>query len=211
MRFHFGPVPQPESAEPPPSVWIPLRHDFGPGVMQLFALPIGGLALVLVGWLWIHATPVMKHLGGYPGALIFMLIAAMLVLILIHELLHAAVHPERGMSRKTVLGVWPSRLVFYAHYDGPRSRERLVLAVAMPFLVMTLLPLAIGIASGHATITLAFLSSLNALAAGGDLFAIGLLLWQIPRHANVFNQGWRTYWGSALTIIKEDKLWRGGS
>jgi hypothetical protein len=37
-------------------------------------------------------------------------------------------------------------------------------------------------------------SVLNALVACGDLFGIGLLLWQVPRAATVRNQGWRTFW-----------------
>jgi hypothetical protein len=49
MRFHIGPIPQTESPGLPSGEWSPLRHDFGPKVMQLFAWPIGGLAFVIVG------------------------------------------------------------------------------------------------------------------------------------------------------------------
>jgi sterol desaturase/sphingolipid hydroxylase (fatty acid hydroxylase superfamily) len=200
MRFHIGAVPKPESSEPQPGIWTPLRFDFGPRLVQLFAIPLGGIVFVIVGWLWIHFTPVMKNLNGVnPNVLVVELIAAMLVLFPIHELVHAFMHPDFGLSRKTVLGVWPSRLVCYAHYDAPRTRERLLACLAMPFLVITLLPLLIGIVTGHASILVAFVSSLNALGAGIDIFGIILLFWQVPRHANVFNQGWRTYWSQTIS------------
>jgi hypothetical protein len=69
----------------------------------------------------------------------------------------------------------------------------------MPFLVITVLPLLIALVTGHASILVAFVSSLNALGAGIDIFGVVLLLWQVPRHANVFNQGWRTYWSQTIS------------
>jgi hypothetical protein len=132
--------------------------------------------------------------GNDPNLLLVKLILAMFALFPLHEFLHAVVHPDFGMSRKTVLGVWPSRLLCYAHYNGPRSRERLVMGFAMPFLVITCLPFVISIVSGHASITVAFLSSLNAVGSGIDIFGICLLLWQVPPHANVSNQGSQTCW-----------------
>jgi hypothetical protein len=41
---------------------------------------------------------------------------------------------------------------------------------------------------------LAFISTLNALLACGDIFAVGLLLVQVPSNAIIRNQGWRTFW-----------------
>lgn len=196
MRFHIGPIPNTESSGLPPGQWTPLRYDCGPGIMQLFAWPIGGIAFVSVGWLWLHETQAMKHLGNNPTALLVGLIIALLAFIPIHELLHVFTHPDFGMSRKTVVGAWPSRLLFYAHYDGPRSRERLIVCIAAPFLMMTVAPLLIALLTGHASVIIAFVSTLNALASGADIFAVGTLLWQVPRGTNVFNQGWRTYWAA---------------
>jgi hypothetical protein len=190
MRFHIGAVPKPESSEPQPGIWNPIRFDFEPMIAQLFAIPLGGIFFVIVGWLWIHFTPVMKN----AVVNLAVLIVSMFVLFPIHELVHAVMHPDFGLSRKTVLGVWPLRLLFYAHYDGPRTRERLLASLVMPFLVITVLPLLIALVTGHASILVAFVSSLNALGAGIDIFGIILLFWQVPPRANVFNQGWRTYW-----------------
>jgi hypothetical protein len=193
MRFHLGPVPQPESPESQPGNWTPLR-EAGPGVMQLFALPIGAAMCACVVYAWIHATPLIKH----PVANLPAMIIGMFVLFPVHELLHAVVHPKCGISRRSILGAWPSRMLFYAHYDGVLSRNRFIAILGMPLLFITFLPLAVAMAFGHASVTIAFLSSLNALAAGGDIFGIGLLLWQVPRSADVFNRGWRTYWAARI-------------
>jgi hypothetical protein len=194
MRFHIGAVPKTESSDFPPGQWSPLRHDFKPLVMQLFAWPVGGIVFVIVGWLWIQKTPAMKNMGHNPNALLVELIVTMLALFPIHEFLHAVTHPDFGISHKTIFGAWPSHLLFYVRYDGVLSRNRFIAIFAMPLLVITSAPLLIAFVSGHASILVAFLSSLNALGAGIDIFSIVILLWQVPSGAEVFNQGEHTYW-----------------
>ncbi len=158
--------------------------------MQVFALPIGAIACVIVAALWIYCTPVTINPVANPTLLILCLIS----LIPVHELAHALIHPGLGLSRQTVIGFWPSRLIAYAHFDGKLSRERFLMILAMPVVVLSLLPLLCCLVLKHGSVTLAFFSSLNMLAAGGDLFGIGLLLWQVPRKATVLNEGWKTYW-----------------
>ena len=46
-------------------------------------------------------------------------------LVVVHEGIHALVHPMAGLSPHSILGFWAS-LGFYAHYDGEMSRNRLV-------------------------------------------------------------------------------------
>jgi Putative zincin peptidase len=160
--------------------------------MQCFALPLGiatGSALVM---LWIHLTPVAKTPVAYPA----LLVGTMLAIFPVHELLHALVHPRMGMSRNTILGLWLSRQLFYAHYTGELSRNRFIAILGMPLLVISAVPLLTAALIGHASVTVAFASCFNALAAGGDLFAVCILLFQVPRTAMIPNKGYRTYWKS---------------
>lgn len=187
MRIKIGPIP--ESPEMPPGNWTPLR-EFGPAVMQLFALPLGAVAGALVVLLWLVATPVRDE----PYVSLLLLGGAVLLLSPIHELVHAAIHPGFGISSRSVIGAWPARLLFYAHYDGVISRSRFIAILATPMLVITVLPLLICAVTQHGSVTLAFVSALNAIGAGGDMFGIILLLAQVPRGAKVFNRGWRTFW-----------------
>ncbi len=187
MRFHIGPVPgDPES---PTGTWKRLREP-GPGLINLFALPIGAVACAVVVFGWLYLTPITKHPVSSP----IQMILGLLLLFPIHELIHALIHPNQGRTSNSILGIWPSRMLLYAHYIGELSRTRFIAILAMPFLIISVLPLAVCAALGQASVTLAYVSGMNALVAGGDLFAVGLLLSQVPKAATVRNRGWRTYW-----------------
>jgi hypothetical protein len=161
--------------------------------MQLLALPIGIGLLLLVGALWIWATPLPTRFfksPNFPEAALLSLVA----LVAVHELTHAMVHPNGGNSDKTILGLWPSRLLFYAHYDGELTRNRFIAILAMPTLVITLLPLALAMVTQKSHGIVAWISSMNVLFACGDVFGILLLAVQVPARAVCHNSGWRTFW-----------------
>lgn len=158
--------------------------------MQCFALPLGIAACAAVVTLWIYLTPVTKT----PVASLPLLLATMLAIFPVHELIHAFVHPQMGLSRDSILGIWLSRQLFYAHYMGELSRNRFIAILVMPLLLISVVPLVVSALIVHASVTVAFLSSFNVLASGGDIFAICILLLQVPSAATVRNSGWKTYW-----------------
>lgn len=198
MRFYLGPVPDEFT---PDASWRSIREP-GPTGMQLFATPIGvGLALLTgLCWLRVGATPAALFADGLPVPSFFVLLAALSLLIVVHELIHAFVHPRAGRSPATIIGFWPKQVLFYAHYSGPLTRNRFLAILTMPFVVITLVPLALAAAiplSPTAIIVAAWFSTWNALFACGDLFGLALILFQVPRGADIQNQGWRTYWKMA--------------
>ena len=105
--------------------------------------------------------------------------------------LHIAAHPHTGNS---ILGVWPSRLLVYTHYHAELRCQRFVAILLMPLAVISLLPLALCAVSGLSSAVLGFISVSNGLFAAGDLFAVGLVAWQVPRTATLRNKGWQLYW-----------------
>jgi hypothetical protein len=188
MQCHIGAIPgSPDFA--PDDSWKPLREP-GPVLMQLYALPLGIVMCAVVVALWYSLTPVATP----PFVHRTVLLGAVLLSIPVHEWIHALVHPHFGMSPLSVLGFWPSRLLFYAHYTGELSRNRLIAILVMPLLLITGLPLLICALVGRAPALLAVVSAFNALAACGDAFGICLLLFQVPSKGTVRNQGWSTYW-----------------
>lgn len=189
MRFHIGAVP--ESPDFVTDGWKPLREP-GPILMQFVALPIGLAVSALMVLAWLYLTPVTQH----PSAPLLWMGLGLLFLFPVHELLHAVIHPFQGRTANSVLGFWPSRMLFFAHYLGEVSRNRFIAILAMPFLIISILPLLACAVLGHACVTLAYISCLNAFASCGDLLGISLFLSQIPKSASVRNQGWRTYWKS---------------
>ena len=193
MRFRLGAIPESPDFTPD-QTWRPLREP-GPWLMQLFAIPLGIASFAGIGLLWLRATPLNLKLLATPGFPSQGLMS-FIPLIVVHELIHAAVHPQCGRSEATILGLWPSRLLFYAHYDGELTRNRFVNILAMPTIIVTVVPLVVAIMTNRSHALVAWVSTWNALFSCGDLFGILLLLFQVPSRAICRNQGWRTYWKS---------------
>ena len=187
MKFRVGAIP--DSQEFTANNWKPLKEP-GPIVMQCFALPLGILFCALMIWLWVRWTPVTENPVTYP----LLLAIVMLSVFPVHELLHLVMHPKFGMSDKSFLGVWPSRMILYAYYTDILSRNRFLAIFGMPIMILSVLPLLICSMIGYASVTIAFMSCFNVFAAAGDIFGIFILLFQVPNRAIVRNQGWRTYW-----------------
>ena len=167
--------------------------------MQFIAAPIGLAMAALVGYCWHRVgIPTTLHMEG-SGAIVLLVCLPLFftALIVVHELLHAAVHPRFGRSKATIIGVWLRRRFFYAHYSGPLTRDRFLVVFAMPFLIITILPLAvaaIGLLPPALLMAASWFSTCNALFASGDFVGFALILAQVPRASIVQNKSWRTYW-----------------
>ncbi len=88
-------------------------------------------------------------------------------------------------------------MLFYAYYNGPMSRDRFLLVFAMPFLVISVLPLLIAAVLALPEIVtsiLAWFSIWNAIFACGDILGFVLILFQVPRRSLIRNKSWRSFW-----------------
>lgn len=189
MRFHWGAVPKSPDFTPD-EAWKPLK-EFSPWLAQLASLPIGLAAAAGVVVLWFTITPLKA------AALIFSMpdfLVASIGFVIVHELIHAAAHPLAGRSSRSLLGIWPSRLIAYAYYDGELTRNRLVTILLMPFLVITFAPLLFSVITRSVSVWVAFVSVLNALGSSVDILFAAMLLVQVPPAGVVRNQGWWSYW-----------------
>jgi hypothetical protein len=162
--------------------------------MQLIATPIAVVAAIVVAVLWWLITPMKEELALSPLAFLLSLAGCFVGIMIVHELIHAAAFPNAGRSPNSVLGFWPSRLLFYAHCEGELARNRFVAILLMPLAVISFVPLLIAAIAQVSSVWVTFISVFNALSAGGDLLGAGIVLFQIPTAAIVRNQGWRTYW-----------------
>lgn len=105
-----------------------------------------------------------------------------------------------GRSPHSILGFWPSRVLFYAHYDGEMTRNRFIAILLMPFVVISVVPLLVSAVAQVTSGWVAYISAFNALLACGDMLGAGMVVFQIPATAIVRNQGWRTYWRAHETL-----------
>jgi hypothetical protein len=200
MRFHIGPPPLEIEFHPAEEGWTPLREPT-PLMLNVLAVPFGVAAAVLLALAWgtqamIHVESGDSELGRlvFAGLLLVALAVSLLGVVAVHELVHAVGYPAFGLTRSTVIGVWPSRLLFYAGYLRSLPRNRWLFVYLLPFLVLSIVPLVLYHALGFESAWLYFLSLLNGLFSGGDLLFFVLILLQVPRRAIMQNHGWSTWW-----------------
>ena len=203
MRLHIGAIPESAEFEPEAQGWKSLREP-SPAMFQVWALPVAVFNIALLACLWslvpsanTKTQPLMAGIG-----IAFVLLA----LIPVHELLHALAAPGGRHSGKVIIGVWPQKGLFYAHYDGAMPRNRFLLVFFMPFFVLSLLPIPFAAlwvqftGDGTLTTVLQVLSFLNGAAACGDILGIFMIGKQVPAQAIVRNQGWKTFW----KVVEQD-------
>src|SRR5688500_2771430 len=195
MRFQLGALPSSPDFVPD-APWRSLRQPRSPWMENLLALPIGVVAAGTVAALWFLVTP-LRDITPAMSLPAFLLFSAGLVVV--HELIHALVHPMAGFSQRSILGFWAS-LGFYAHYDGEMSRNRLVACLLMPLLILIIFPLVVSAVTQVSSDWVAFVSAFIALAACVDILLAGSVLLQIPATAIVRFKGWRIYWREDDTL-----------
>ena len=201
MKFHLGSLPDDFD---PDETWHSIVEP-NPLLMQFVALPIALVTAGLFFYLWnlISSFESLHVPAGWEIATQVGIIVSFPLLILIHECLHAICYPGYGLGQETLIGCWPSRMLFYAYYNGPMSRDRFLLVFAMPFLVISVVPLLVAAIlplPEVATRILAWFSIWNSLFACGDILGFFLILAQVPRGAIVRNKSWRSYWNNTLHV-----------
>jgi hypothetical protein len=188
MRLRIGPLPLNPEFRPEQDGWNPLKEP-GPLVLQLLAVPIGVLTAgaLIAGW-WLAVGEKVVELSPLP------IWFALFGVIPVHELLHASAQPGYGLRPTSILGLWPSKLTFYAHYLDPMPRDRLLLIFVVPFVVLSVVPLlvcgVVPVVPGWVVV----MSVWNAFLSCGDMLGMLLIASQVPRSAMVCNQGWFTWW-----------------
>ncbi|WP_342120631.1 DUF3267 domain-containing protein [Pseudoduganella sp. OTU4001] len=112
-------------------------------------------------------------------------IAALLAYHVMHELIHIALHPDRGLSDRTMIGV--KAAAFFVIYNGEISKENLLRVVIAPFAVLT--PLcALAALAPFSPIFLANMFGLHLSACAGDL-----LLYRKLKNGPEFAWMWNAY------------------
>ena len=191
LRWHLGPMP---AGEPPdPAVWRALREPRRPGLALLLSLPLGLVAAAGLLTLAAHLTP-----GRQVSFQINLAtVAALAVLVPLHELLHALALPDPLRSPRIVVGCWPRLGLVYVHFTGELSRNRALWVSLCPLLGLSAASLGLARLHPPAAGFYLGLGVVNALFSSADLLAVLLVGWQVPRSARVRNFGWFTYWREA--------------
>jgi hypothetical protein len=171
-------------------------------VFWLCALPVAAVTLVgllvAIGSVGDTSAKIVIKTGDVTiGRVAFVFLLTILgfcAVLLAHELLHLLAHPKAGLSRDSVVGVWPRAFVFYAFYDNEISRNRFLVTIALPFMVLSLGPVLLFWLTGKVFLWLVFVALVNGIGSCFDLLVIAMVLTQVPSNALIRNKGWLTYW-----------------
>ena len=117
---------------------------------------------------------------GSPGGF-FAAAGVVVVAVILHELIHFVLMPPGGR----IFGLWPSRALAYVHRPGDLEdlgHKRALTVLLGPFVVISVLPLAVAAAGVPVNEWLVWVSIWNAFASAFDLqFAGAILLRSRPR------------------------------
>ena len=124
-------------------------------------------------------------------------LSVLLALIPVHELIHALAYLKGVRSSRLMMGAWIRRGMFYAMYDAPLPRHRVLFMSVMPFLLLSALPAfcLCWLEIRHELWVVGwFLVLLHTSLCTGDFLVRWRLLLRVPRGAWIHNNGWTTYW-----------------
>lgn len=188
MRFKIGPVPENADFDPVKENWSGIKEP-DPVQLQIIAIPVMVLTAVILILLLTWTTPI-----TFDELVTPLFLVAFLIIIPVHELLHAAFNPHAGLSEQTTIGFWPAKFLFYSYYEGAMSRNRFIISLASPFIFLSLAPILLNVVLQSKHPLWGVVTFANGIASSGDLIGIALAWSQIPRAATVKNKGWKTYW-----------------
>jgi len=138
--------------------------------------------------------------AGTPDTPWLAIILALPLSVLAHELSHAALLPDFGLSSSTVFALWPRKLRFAIFFEGRLSRSRWMAMRSAPIVLLGVLPALWLILTGGQprSFTLeTFMSILilvNSLGSGADLLAIYWVGAHIPAGSTLKFKAGKAYW-----------------
>ena len=188
MKFTVGPIPEDAHFQPDGGMWT-IVHEPSLEKMMLLSVPLTVLLGLVAILFWILITPV-----DLDDIQVLWVIGATPFCIPVHEIAHAFGFPARGWIANTGFGVWPSRLAFYAHYQGPLSRDRVLAVLVLPFALISISPLVLCSILRTVSPVAMYVSIGNAFLSGVDLASFMLVLRRLPRRAVVRQQGLTMWW-----------------
>jgi hypothetical protein len=194
MRFVCGPIPPSSVLNPQAQGWTRLR-EWGAGRLAVIAVLLGLPFLIAA----IMVLGTMKHevreFFRLAPLLRGIYLLALLLMVPMHELVHALAYGKGLGSPHLIVGFWPRHGLAYAIFDSPLPRNRVLGMLVAPVLTLSVLPLlCLPWLHGVPWVLVLVFSLLHAATCGGDLIVLVQLLAQVPSQSQVHNYGWQTYW-----------------
>lgn len=188
MKFIWNRLPDDQNFDPENlhTDWTPLKESTNMWIVQLQAIPFMILNIIIV-------NVVMDFLGiSFNSELKYILIS-FIILIPIHEIVHALFFPEKLSSENVYLGFLLKGLVFFAAYNGEIKRKQFIKVLISPFIIISAIGFIILSFIGDNNL-IKHIVFFNALSSCGDCLFVCKVLRQVPKNSAIRNKGIRTYW-----------------
>ena len=189
MNLRWGPVPDNDAFDPESegyvALWEPSESTF-----LAASIPVSFVLFVALALAWDAWWPATGCYLLSPVDLLLGIVAS----IVVHEWVHALTLPDQGAGENTLFGFYWRQMIFYTHYEGAIDRERFLVTLVSPFVMLSIVPLVFCAALGEPSTLLRFISILNGLGSSADILGFFLVLRGIPKNAIVRNKGWKTWW-----------------
>ncbi len=189
MKFIVGEIPKDKDFDPTKDGWLSLpSYNFSISYGISFFAPFffAGLFLAFLYMLLKWLTG--EGMFDSPYEFFPALFASLVGIPFIHEIIRYWVCPEKNIEFSIILPNVPSNWIM-ATFNGIMSRERLLLILGFPLVILSLIPVFIcalfGITSPWITIPII----INGFASFSDLAIIYLILANIPKTADMFVNG----------------------
>ena len=116
------------------------------------------------------------------------LVSFFALMIPVHETIHAFVYPGGLCSKHLVMGAWMRRGLCYVVYDSPVSRNRILIMLAAPLIVLSSVLAAVAVFVPYEWRLLAILAMLvHTAICTGDFATFLRLIKQVPENSMVYN------------------------
>lgn len=169
--------------------WKELKNISSNFILKIIIFCFGILISIFFYQFIKEMSPIKKLYSTYMDN-----IYLVFILIPLHEVSHALIYPNFGFSDKTIFGFWPEKFVFYSYYDLPLKRDRIIIAMLAPLIILTVIPVllisTLEINNGY----LAVIAVLNSIGGAGDIFYSILIISQVPKNSIVKTDTARVLW-----------------
>jgi len=198
MRIHIGSPQLSRTFDPSSLGWKPvsgLKSAHYVWLALVIGLPCFLGSLIV---LYHSISDWKKGVLSQPGGRV-LLFTCLLLMVPVHELIHALAYRCGLRSPHLILGIWPRRFLIYVLYDAPLPKARVLRMLAAPLVTLTFLPLGLllFLQGDLASLTTYFIL-VHTSACSGDIITWIRFWKQVPPNALIHNQGETTYWGHAL-------------
>lgn len=189
MKFLFNKIPEDKNFNPRDG-WITTNKCIN-RILSVLVLCLNVLIVICLFKIFNLNLNILNH--NLSGNVLWAFITFIIIVIPIHEILHALFCPCKLTSNNLYLGIIPKKLIFFTYYSEIISKKRYVIVSIMPFLIITILGIFLAKLFPISNI-FKILILYNATGSCMDILNALIALFRVPRNAVIKNKGTRLYW-----------------